>query len=77
STLHHRRGKDVFRCYACGWSGNADLVGALNLHKKWLRIFPSIANLRHEQQLREAQGKQTNRRKPSISTKTGPNRTVA
>jgi hypothetical protein len=26
-----RRGQDVFRCYAYGWIGNADLVGALNL----------------------------------------------
>jgi len=76
---HRRRGKDVFRCYACGWSGNADLVGALNLRKKWLRIFPSIAKLRHEQELREAQGKRTNRRqsKKVATTKTGPNRRMA
>jgi IS605 OrfB family transposase len=77
ATRHPRRGKDVFHCYACGWSGNADLVGALNLRKKWLRIFPAIAKLRHEQKLREAQGQQTNRRKPIIPTKTGPNRKVA
>jgi transposase len=69
----HHRGKDVFRCHACGWRGNADLVGALNLRKKWLGIFPSLAKLRHEQALREAQGMPTNRRKP----KTGPNRTAA
>ncbi|POB12295.1 hypothetical protein, partial [Sulfobacillus sp. hq2] len=71
--------KDVFRCYACGWGGNADLVGALNLRKKWLKIFPSIATLRHEQQIREAQGKVTTRRKNRNvkATKTGPNRTVA
>jgi putative transposase len=31
ATHHHRRGKDVFRSYACGWTGNADLVGALNV----------------------------------------------
>ena len=75
---HHRRGKDVFRCYACGWNGNADLVGALNLRKKRLRIFPSIAKLRHEQRLREAQGKRTNRRRSKNEvTKTRPNRTVA
>lgn len=66
ATHHHR--------YACGWSGHADLVGALNLRKKWRRIFPSIARLRHEQTLREAQGKLTNRR---TMTKTGPNRRVA
>ncbi|WP_430626552.1 zinc ribbon domain-containing protein [Sulfobacillus thermotolerans] len=79
ATRHHRRGKDVFRCYACGWGGNADLVGALNLRKKWLKIFPSIATLRHEQQIREAQGKVTTRRKNRNvkATKTGPNRTVA
>ncbi len=71
---HRRRGKDVFRCYACNWSGNADLVGALNLRKKWFGIFPSIAKLRREQKLREAQGKRTNRRK---TTKTGPNRGAA
>ncbi|MCY0879383.1 MAG: transposase [Firmicutes bacterium] len=76
ATRHRRRAQDVFRCYACGWSGNADLVGALNLRKKWLRIFPPIATLRHEQTLREAQDQRTNRRK-RVTTKTGPNRGVA
>lgn len=76
ATRHRRRGQDVFHCYACGWSGNADLVGALNLRKKWLRIFPAIAKLRHEQKLREAQGQRTNRRRSETvpTMKTGPNR---
>lgn len=79
ATHHHRRGRDVFRCYACGWSGHADLVGALNLRKKWLRIFPSIATLRHEQTLREVQGQRTNRRNSgkAPTMKTGPNRGAA
>jgi transposase len=76
ATRHHRRGQDVFRCYTCGGSGTAELVGALNLRKKWLRIFPAIATLRPEQTLHEAQGRRTNRRKPRLATKPGPNREV-
>ncbi|MCY0898462.1 MAG: transposase [Firmicutes bacterium] len=73
---HRRRGQDVFPCYACGWTGHADLVGALNRRKKWRRLFLSLATLRHEQQLREAPGQRTNRRRrKSVPTmKTGPNR---
>jgi len=43
ATRHCRRGQDVFPCYACGWRGHADWVGALNLRKKWRRLLPSIA----------------------------------
>ena len=36
----------TFRCIACGWEGNADLIGALNLKKKWDRTFPALGPLR-------------------------------
>ena len=35
----------TFRCPACGWEGNADLVGALNLKRKWDRTFPALGPL--------------------------------
>lgn len=35
----------TFRCPNCGWEGNADLVGAFNLKKKWDRTFPALGPL--------------------------------
>lgn len=35
----------TFRCPSCGWEGNADLVGALNLKRKWDRTFPPLGPL--------------------------------
>lgn len=35
----------TFLCPTCGWEGNADLVGALNLKKKWDRAFPPLGPL--------------------------------
>jgi putative transposase len=37
--------RHTFRCPACGWEGNADLVGALNLKKKWDRRFLPLGAL--------------------------------
>ncbi|CAB1130047.1 conserved protein of unknown function [Candidatus Hydrogenisulfobacillus filiaventi] len=37
--------RHTFRCPACGWEGNADLVGAINLKKKWDRTFPPLGPL--------------------------------
>lgn len=35
----------TFRCSLCRWEGNADLVGALNLKRKWDRTFPPLGPL--------------------------------
>jgi putative transposase len=35
----------TFRCPACSREGNADLVGALNLKKKWDRTFAALGPL--------------------------------
>jgi len=37
--------RHTLRCPACRWEGNADLVGALNLKKKWDRTFPALGPL--------------------------------
>jgi putative transposase len=37
--------RHTFRCPACGWEGNADLVGALNLKEKWDHRFPPLGPL--------------------------------
>lgn len=42
---HGRGPRHTFHCPACGWEGNADLVGALNLKKKWDRTFPPLGPL--------------------------------
>src|SRR5579875_2034042 len=35
----------TFRCPRCGWEGNAELVGALNLKKKWEGTIPPLGPL--------------------------------
>jgi putative transposase len=37
--------RSTFHCPVCGWEGHADLVGALNLKKKWDRTFPPLGPL--------------------------------
>jgi putative transposase len=37
--------RHMFRCRVCGWEGHADLVGALNLKRKWDRVFPPLGPL--------------------------------
>ena len=46
--LHLRRYPSRFRCGHCGWTGDANIVAALNLKRKWDRTFryPSAAEKR-------------------------------
>jgi IS605 OrfB family transposase len=44
----------TLRCPACRWEGNADLVGALNLKKKWDRTFPALGPLMAAKEAKKA-----------------------